>query len=341
MKTRCPACKTVFRITPAQLKARAGKVRCGQCQQVFNALDHLQAENPTPTAPRVAPHAVSIEELRPAAPVAPTVAAPEQPTSIIEPAVSRAPLALVIEPAVPPASSLTTPLRVHEPVSAPPVAEEEPPNAEIKPLSEHAAHALGRASGLIIPRETTDIPGYSKWTEGPVTASLSSTAEKTIRWPFTLAAVLLLLALCGQLIFYFRAEVARAVPTLQPWLVSLSRSFKKDFPLPRQIAKTGVEGVGIEVSDLQKNPARDNLLELRATLRNSAAYEQAYPSLELKLTGTQGEEIARRVFVPSDYLSVGQATRQAFAARSVTEIHLWIEAKGITDAGYLLSVFYP
>jgi predicted Zn finger-like uncharacterized protein len=41
MQTRCPDCQTVFRVTPEQLKARAGKVRCGQCQSVFNALDSL------------------------------------------------------------------------------------------------------------------------------------------------------------------------------------------------------------------------------------------------------------------------------------------------------------
>ncbi|HRI91316.1 MAG TPA: zinc-ribbon domain-containing protein, partial [Accumulibacter sp.] len=30
MKTCCPGCQTIFRVTPEQLKARAGKVRCGR-----------------------------------------------------------------------------------------------------------------------------------------------------------------------------------------------------------------------------------------------------------------------------------------------------------------------
>ncbi|MBP7488471.1 MAG: zinc-ribbon domain-containing protein, partial [Azospira sp.] len=44
--TRCPQpeCQTTFRVTPEQLKARGGKVRCGQCQHVFNALEHLLDE---------------------------------------------------------------------------------------------------------------------------------------------------------------------------------------------------------------------------------------------------------------------------------------------------------
>ncbi len=34
--TRCPACKTIFRVTAQQLAVRAGQVRCGQCQTVFD-----------------------------------------------------------------------------------------------------------------------------------------------------------------------------------------------------------------------------------------------------------------------------------------------------------------
>lgn len=41
LTTRCPSCETAFRVTPEQLKVRAGKVRCGHCQSVFNALESL------------------------------------------------------------------------------------------------------------------------------------------------------------------------------------------------------------------------------------------------------------------------------------------------------------
>ena len=47
MQTRCPECQTVFRVTPEQLKARAGNVRCGHCQTAFNALDSLLEALPT------------------------------------------------------------------------------------------------------------------------------------------------------------------------------------------------------------------------------------------------------------------------------------------------------
>lgn len=38
--TRCPGCRTIFRVTEAQLALRAGQVRCGHCRTVFNGRDH-------------------------------------------------------------------------------------------------------------------------------------------------------------------------------------------------------------------------------------------------------------------------------------------------------------
>ena len=42
MLTQCPHCLTLFRIRPDHLKVAAGKVRCCQCNSVFNALQSLQ-----------------------------------------------------------------------------------------------------------------------------------------------------------------------------------------------------------------------------------------------------------------------------------------------------------
>jgi predicted Zn finger-like uncharacterized protein len=47
--TLCPQCQTVFRVTAAQLKARDGQVRCGRCQHVFRADQHLIERPPEGT----------------------------------------------------------------------------------------------------------------------------------------------------------------------------------------------------------------------------------------------------------------------------------------------------
>ena len=41
LATRCPFCETVFRLDPAQLALRRGLVRCGHCQEVFDASSSL------------------------------------------------------------------------------------------------------------------------------------------------------------------------------------------------------------------------------------------------------------------------------------------------------------
>lgn len=46
MYTECPHCNTFFKVTPGQLKLAEGKVRCGSCNGVFNAISHLMDEVP-------------------------------------------------------------------------------------------------------------------------------------------------------------------------------------------------------------------------------------------------------------------------------------------------------
>ena len=43
--TRCPKCSTMFRVVPDQLRVSAGWVRCGHCQEVFDAALHILPRN--------------------------------------------------------------------------------------------------------------------------------------------------------------------------------------------------------------------------------------------------------------------------------------------------------
>jgi predicted Zn finger-like uncharacterized protein len=48
--TRCPGCRTVFRVTPQQLAMRAGQVRCGHCKSIFDGNAELISLAPRPSA---------------------------------------------------------------------------------------------------------------------------------------------------------------------------------------------------------------------------------------------------------------------------------------------------
>ena len=55
MYTQCPACLTTFKVTPAQLAARGGVVRCGICSSVFHAGQRRLQVPPTSPAATAEP----------------------------------------------------------------------------------------------------------------------------------------------------------------------------------------------------------------------------------------------------------------------------------------------
>lgn len=76
MLSRCPACATVFRVDTVQLRAREGRVRCGRCHTVFDAVDAMvdvplpkSGDTPAPAAADLATPPSS-NEIENAAPVA-------------------------------------------------------------------------------------------------------------------------------------------------------------------------------------------------------------------------------------------------------------------------------
>jgi len=65
MFTRCPACRTVFHITAAELRAADGMVICGACETTFDALESLSETRPQ-EAPASEPAAAPpVEEAAP------------------------------------------------------------------------------------------------------------------------------------------------------------------------------------------------------------------------------------------------------------------------------------
>jgi predicted Zn finger-like uncharacterized protein len=46
--TRCPGCRTIFRVTAQQLALKAGQVRCGHCRTVFDGTRELVSLAPQP-----------------------------------------------------------------------------------------------------------------------------------------------------------------------------------------------------------------------------------------------------------------------------------------------------
>ena len=72
--TQCPQCATQFRATPQQLRASEGWVRCGQCDQVFDASVHAVSQRTVPP-----PEADAMVPLRAESPT------PQEETAALDP----------------------------------------------------------------------------------------------------------------------------------------------------------------------------------------------------------------------------------------------------------------
>ena len=60
--TRCPACATMFKVVPDQLRVSDGWVRCGHCEEVFDARAHMQDPDAVAQAQRTPPEPVPDSE---------------------------------------------------------------------------------------------------------------------------------------------------------------------------------------------------------------------------------------------------------------------------------------
>src|SRR5207247_7177630 len=111
------------------------------------------------------------------------------------------------------------------------------------------------------------------------------------------------LLLAGQALFHFRDAIAAHWPTTKPALIRLCATAGCDVQPLQEI-----NGLSIEASDLQADPAHKGLLILSATIRNRMPYKLAYPYLELTLSDIQKQTqqdiiVVRRAFAPKAYVS--------------------------------------
>lgn len=154
------------------------------------------------------------------------------------------------------------------------------------------------------------------------------------RWPWLVASLLLLLLLAAQAVYFYRIDIAARLPGLKLALNNYCSLLACTIPLPQR-----PELMSIESSDLEADPQQANVITLSALLHNRAAFTQAYPSLELSLTDTEEKIVARRIFVPEEYLKIGTEEKLGLAANREISIKLRLNTADINPAGYKLFLF--
>ncbi|KPC53519.1 DUF3426 domain-containing protein [Amantichitinum ursilacus] len=149
--------------------------------------------------------------------------------------------------------------------------------------------------------------------------------------------VLLLLALLlVQVGLRYRNTISTDFPWLRAPLVSVCGVLGCEMPLPRDATL-----LRNEYSELVFVPDRPDLIQLSASLRNLAPYDQALPSLELTLTNASDEVVAKKVFKASEYLAANEKKRASLGVNDELHVFLQLDAGALHSTGYTLNWFYP
>lgn len=304
LATRCPACGTVFRVVPDQLRVSEGWVRCGRCAEVFNAPESLVdmdtgAHQRLPDADKKSLLAtLGTAPAEPPPPPAPPPPAPADANAVVPagPEIDfgiGAPGAIAVAVAVADADAGPLPDPRAEPDDRPP------------------------------PSFVRQADRAARWRQPRLRLALGAGAG--------VAA----LVLAAQVVFTYRDLAAARWPALRPALEQACAALRCELGAARAIGGLAVQSSGlvrVEVSDLYR---------LSVTLRNQSDIELAVPAIDLSLTDTQGRLVSRRVLRLAEmgHLPGGLAAGREVVLQTTLQVAS-TEAMGPVS-GYTIELFYP
>lgn len=309
--TRCPACVTLFKVVPDQLRISEGWVRCGQCDEVFDASLHLLPELPEESLQSVdpTPDLTSDEAARPAA-------------ILEEPVPDPAPDVLVVEneALIGPAEIESLPVEC-APVDEPPAP---PVDVQLEPIEVDTPSSISEALEPVA--ELSDV-SFLRDQEGDC-----FWLNPWIRAALFMLGLVSLLALSGQVVVHERDRIAASQPSLKPWLVALCAPLDCTLsPLHR------IDAIVIESASFIK--IRGDSYRLNFMVKNTGNIELALPAIELTLTDSSDQPVVRRVFLPTE---LGAKTQTlAGGAEWPTSLAVALKVAGDWVAGYRVLAFYP
>jgi len=344
--TRCTRCETVFRVTTGDLQASGGQVRCGRCQAVFDAFASLTAKPPSP--------------------------AREDADTVQHPPETREELALLDPEPLDPEPLDLEPLdpelhepepldpELHEPESLDPELHEpelhEPEQQEpgLGELEERAP-TPGQATDPVNATEP-EMPLASDGSNVPPAGSPGSAdrfandpATNLYEWEFKAApkiartrlwsslSLLLVVLAIAQAAYVFRTQIMVNYPQVRPLYEQVCLRLSCEIGLPRLTDQLDIDASDLQLIDRQKR----NEVELTALVRNRARVAVEFPAFELTLTNEKEQVVARRVFLPEEYLSDETRREEGFAGRGELAVRLFLDIGPLGAAGYRIYLFYP
>ncbi len=336
LATRCAHCGTVFRLVQDQLKVSEGWVRCGRCNEVFNAIEglfDLDREGPisgsmplraveTPPPAETPPtrgvssdgtEAPAGEGQVEAADGTEVGAGPEERTALTDFDLAE--------------TQFLPRDEVGSEMPMPFASDTQGGDAPLPGSEEASDSELAEAAALLTPDAPGPAPRFLRqaqraadWDRPRVRASL---------W---LAAVLLGLTLAGQWAMQQRDTLALQWPAAAPALETACEWLGCTVEAPRRIEALAVENSGLTRVD------GSALYRLQVTLRNRDALPVRMPALDVTLTDGASDTVVRRVLTAADF---GAADGSRLAAGAEVPLAAVIDVGPRRIAGYTIELFYP
>jgi len=370
--TTCPSCQTQFLVTDEQLSQYTGKVRCGHCLNVFNAIDYISVQPAEVQQTEVLTEQILVKDTVPPEEQdnLPQDNSNEQTIGIqnteaiasIDESLSRE----NIEQAVVASESMGFQTDSLEAFSAtePEIKISNSKSAETASTIKSADILNELFSQAELPLEEIvearlgleDNPAPLENT--PIQAELSSEAyqeevskindfdykpeyqyfleEKKSASPVlvTLGGLFILLALL-QGVYFYRHTIAMHYPETKPYLVSICQLIGCRINLPHEIHLFSIDD-----STIAEDTDHEGVIRLSSTITNRADFNQAYPNLEVTLTDTHDKPTLRRIFKPDQYLTKAYRLDEGIASGDSIEIDMPLMADDFKPAGFRLLVSY-
>ena len=359
LATRCPACTTVFRVVPDQLRVSDGWVRCGRCDEVFNAAQALIDVGAAVSA-AAAPDDIAVGSAatptgRDPDPLDPDRRDPDRrdddgPDTVPGEAGEDDPFGAAPARPTPaaPAAARDGPWRAARVATASPLSAAANPrrprddDAPFSPPSPRVA-APAASPGLVAPHDATLDPSPGRGVPPPGDAprppSFVRRADRAQRWRrpavrATLALLLVagLLGLVGQTVYAYRDLVAARSPQMRALLAPACERLGCRIDPPRSIDSVAVDGASL------RHVERSSLYQLQLVVRNGADFDVALPAVELALNDAGGRTQLRKVLTPAE---LGAAAPTVPAGGEVALQATLRAAPGVAFAGYTVELFYP
>ena len=330
MFTTCPSCRMNLAVTVLDLRVGQGYVRCGRCDRVFNALLSLSDDvEPDDQSGLAATGTTTVPALSHDVADGPSVEVTETPTpeleAVAEPpadAEPAAPAPQASDPAVDVVDTQGTGtfetivlegdgyLQTEEHVDEQELEEQLQEIARQIDQLERTAPEAGESDATETP---TEVPEY-ELSELEAEAAVGN--PRRAHWAWVAAAVLLTLALAGQVMHHERQSLV-SHPLLERPLQRLYGLFGANLEPAWDLGAYDLRQLGGEAM-----PGTSTTIVLRATVHNRSASRQPPPMIRAVLQDRFGNDISSTAIAPAEYLRGEAPARLAPDQRVDAELRL-------------------